>query len=61
MDLMDLIDNWKKIAGMNSPMLPGQPPQATPPFVPSEAAGSRAKTQATLPMAVRDEDCAAQV
>lgn len=30
---MDLIDNWKKIAGMNSPMLPGQPSQATPPFI----------------------------
>lgn len=34
MDLMDLLDNWKKIAGMNSPMLPGQPTQATPPFAP---------------------------
>lgn len=31
---MDLINNWKKIAGMNSPMLPGQPSQATPPFAP---------------------------
>jgi hypothetical protein len=31
---MDLINNWKKIAGMNSPMLPGQPPGATPPFMP---------------------------
>ena len=37
MDLMDLINNWKKIAGMNSPMLPGQPSQATPPFAPPSA------------------------
>lgn len=34
MELMDLINNWRKIAGMNQPTLPGQPPSATPPFVP---------------------------
>lgn len=39
MDLMDLLNNWKKISGMNSPMLPGQPPQATPPFVPQPGQG----------------------
>lgn len=37
MDLMDLINNWKKIAGMNSPTLPGQPSLATPPFAPPSA------------------------
>ena len=34
MDLMELINNWKKVAGMNKPTLPGQPTMATPPFVP---------------------------
>lgn len=49
MDLMDLINNWKKIAGMNSPMLPGQPSLATPPFAPPSR--PTPKPEARPPMA----------
>ena len=53
MDLMDLINNWKKIAGMNSPMLPGQPPQATPPFVPKPGQSGYQPASASTPFGTK--------
>ena len=53
MDLMDLINNWKKIAGMNSPMLPGQPSQATPPFVPKPGEAGFQPANASTPFGTK--------
>ena len=53
MDLMDLLDNWKKIAGMNSPMLPGQPTQATPPFVPKPGQSGYQPASASTPFGTK--------
>lgn len=49
MDLMKLLENWKQIAGMNQPMLPGQPSQATPPFMPAPGQGGYQPQQASSP------------
>ena len=54
MDLMELINNWKKVSGMNSPMLPGQPPQATPPFVPQPGQGGYQPQSASSPFGQKD-------
>ena len=50
---MDLINNWRKIAGMNQPTLPGQPPSATPPFVPKPGETGYQPSQPNTPFGTK--------